>query len=255
MHEYTGAWPAVVDYLEHIGLPVAFGLPADDLHLLRAFAPGPVRMVLYRDQRNAMFAATGWAMQSGRTGVCVVGKGPAVTNTVTGLLEARSSGVPLVVLAGGTGVDRRGSGAFQELDQLSLVTPLTKWAQRVDDASRVVPTIERAFLVAASGAPGPVYVEIPDHLLTETVQRTRPWSAAMAAGPRPDPATVAEAARLVRAARRPIVVVGGGMRHGNADRILERLAERLGAPVFATASGRGAVDEEHPSFGGLCGLY
>ncbi|AUG75257.1 hypothetical protein CFP65_0282 [Kitasatospora sp. MMS16-BH015] len=250
---YPTPWHAVVDALVHRGVSTVFGLPGDDLGALHALQEAPVRMLLCRDQRSALFMATGYAMQAGRTAVCVVGKGPAVANAVTGLLEAQSSGVPLVVLAGGTAAKRRDSGAFQELDQLPLVRPLVKWAARVDHPSRLVPVLDRAFLLAASGAPGPVYVELPDDLLDQEVVRTRPWAQepilAGAAGAAP------AALELLAGARRPVVLVGGGMRGRNEEGRIEALAERIGAAVFATASGRGVVDERHPAFGGLAGLY
>src|SRR5688572_14632680 len=129
---YPGCWHAVVDFLESAGADTVFGLPADDLALLAALEPSRLRMVLCRDQRNAAFMATGYALQSGQPGVCVIGKGPASTNVLTGVLEARCSAAPLVVLAAGTAVERRGSAAFQELDQMSFVAPLVKWAHRVD---------------------------------------------------------------------------------------------------------------------------
>lgn len=253
---YPNAWHAVVDYLRHLEVDTVFGLPSDDLRLLDALGPTAIRMILCRDQRNAAFMATGYALQSGRVGVCVVGKGPAVTNALTGLLEARSAAVPLVVLAAGTSVERRGSGAFQELEQIALVAPLVKHAHRVDAPGRVVPSVERAFLAAVCGVPGPVYLEIPDHLLHEKVVRTRPWSQPPAARTcHLGPDLSGRAVPALPPHRRPVLLVGGGMRHRNAGGLLERLAERLGAALFTTASGRGAVDESHPLYCGLSGLY
>ncbi|MFE0462370.1 thiamine pyrophosphate-binding protein [Kitasatospora sp. NPDC058965] len=252
---YPSPWHAVVDALVHRQVEVVFGLPGDDLGALHALEGAPVRMLLCRDQRSALFLATGYALQAGRPGVCVIGKGPAVANAVTGLLEAHTAGVPLVVLAGGTAANRRDSGAFQELDQLSLVRPLVKWAARVDHPDRLVPVLDKAFLLAATGAPGPVYVELPDDLLDLAVVRSRPWAEA------PEPAvgvaehTSSRALELIGGARRPVILVGGGMRGRDAGRRIEALADRIGAAVFATASGRGVVDERHPAFGGLSGLY
>ncbi|MFE7767532.1 thiamine pyrophosphate-binding protein [Streptomyces sp. NPDC057438] len=255
----TGCWRAVAEVLGQAGVRDAFGLPADDLDLLAALDPSGIRLVLCRDQRNALFMATGYALQSGRTGIAFTGKGPAVTNALTGLLEARSSAVPLVLLSAGTSADRRGAGAFQELDQLALVAPLVKWAARVDAPSRLMPMLRRALLVAREGVPGPVYLELPDHLLTAEIPR---GAAGGAAGPpeavRPRTVRLAEDSAtlaLLQAARRPVLLVGGGMRHHNGARLLERLADRMGAAVFCTASGRGAFDESHPRFCGLAGLY
>ncbi|RJQ81317.1 thiamine pyrophosphate-binding protein [Amycolatopsis panacis] len=250
---YASPWHAAVGLLVHRAVSTVFGLPGDDLGLLHALESTDVRMILCRDQRGAMFMATGYAMQSGTTGVCVVGKGPALTNVLTGLLEARSSGVPVVVLAGGTAAARRDAAAFQELDQLPLVTPLVKWAARVDHPDRLIPLLEKAFLMAGSGAPGPVYLEIPDELTSGEIVRNRPWASM------PEVAAEVEATdqalELLRASRRPVLLVGGGMRGRNADGRLEAFADRIGAAIFTTASGRGVVDEDHPAFCGLAGLY
>jgi acetolactate synthase-1/2/3 large subunit len=252
---YPGCWHAVVDFLGAAGVDTVFGLPADDLVLLAALQGSDVRMVLCRDQRNAAFMATGYALQRGRPGVCVIGKGPASTNVLTGILEAKCSAAPLVVLAAGTAAGRRGSAAFQELDQLSFIGPLVKWAHRVDDPARVAAAVQQAWTVAAHGVPGPVYLELPDHLLTAEVVRAHPWQLPLEVSTSFHAAAASEALAAVRAARRPVLLVGGGARHRNEDGVLERLAERLGAAVFSTATGRGAVDEGHARFLGLSGLY
>ncbi|GAA4621117.1 thiamine pyrophosphate-binding protein [Saccharopolyspora hordei] len=246
-----GAWAAVLEVLRQHGVRTLFGLPGDDLELLSALerAAEPPRLVLCRDQRNALFMATGQALHTGSVAVAVIGKGPAVTNATTGLLEATCSRAPVVLVGAGTDVKHRGARAFQELDQVSALAPLTKWAHRVDHPDRLVPALRRALLVATQGAPGPVYLEVPDHLLTAEVL-------VRGAGPVVSgPTGSAVVPEPVRASRRPLLLVGGGMRHRNGDRVVERLAERLGAAVFSTASGRGAVDEDHPHFLGLSGLY
>ncbi|MEU3980906.1 thiamine pyrophosphate-binding protein [Streptomyces sp. NPDC026672] len=249
-----GCWRAVTRLLERDGVRAAFGLPADDLDLLAALDGSGIRLVVCRDQRNALFMATGHALQSGATGIAFTGKGPAVTNALTGLLEAKYSAVPLVLLAAGTAVDRLGAGAFQEADQLALAAPLVKWAARVDDPGRLAPMLTRALLVAREGVPGPVYLELPDHLLTadvplpeDTAHVERPTALRL------DPD--ADALRVLRGSERPLLVLGGGVRHRTAPGALERFAERTGAAVFCTASGRGAFDETHPQFCGLTGLY
>lgn len=252
---WPGAWHAVTDFLVAAGVDTVFGLPSDDLVLLAAVRDSGLRLVLCRDQRNAAFAATGYALQTGRPGVLAIGRGPAVTNALTGILEASCSAAPLLVLAAGTPARARGTAAFQELDQLPVVAPLVGWAHRVDHPERVPGAIERAWTAAVGGRPGPVYLELPDDLGTTPVHRALPW-----AGP-VETTTVfrfgdhSAALAALAAARRPVLLVGGGTRHRNPDGRVERLAERLGAAVFTTASGRGAVDEAHPHALGLSGLY
>ena len=249
-----GSWHAVARLLAEAGVEVAFGLPDDDLDALGALHAAGVRLVVCRDQRNAVFMATGYALRSGALGVALVGKGPAVTNTLTGLLEAASSGAPVLLLSGGTAAERRGSGAFQELDQQAVVAPLVKSATRVEHPDRLAPAVRRAVLVATTGATGPVYVELPDHLLKADVPVPPPAPAVE----RPSSVSVSgdsAALDVLRGAQRPIVLVGGGMRHRNQDGVVERFAERFGAALSCTASGRGVVDESSVRFIGLAGLY
>ncbi|MGQ4384841.1 thiamine pyrophosphate-binding protein [Streptomyces sp. SAS_270] len=253
----AAAWATAAAVLSASGVHTVFGLPGDDMNALAALHEAGIRFVLCRDQRNAVFMATGWAMQSGEVAVAVVGKGPAVTNTVTGLLEASASAAPVVLLSGGTPAQHRGSGAFQELDQLAVVAPLVKYAARVEHPDRLVPTLQRALLIARHEH-GPVYVELPEQLLAEGGKVTQGAVAAPTVAETPYEITVpadSAALRTLRGARRPIVLVGGGMRHRNGGGSVERFAERIGAAVACTASGRGAVDESSPLFCGLSGLY
>ncbi|WP_030764462.1 thiamine pyrophosphate-binding protein [Streptomyces sp. NRRL F-2664] len=252
---HPGAWHAVADHLHHLGTGAVFGLPGDDMDLLGALEGTDIRFVLCRDQRNALFMATGYALASGRPGICAVGKGPALTNTLTGVLEAASAAAPVVLIAGGTALDRLGTGAFQELDQLAAVRPYVKWAARVDHPDRLAGVLEKAVAVAVNGTPGPVYVEIAEQIAAEPVTRTGPWRPAAPQRPTPDPDVLRTTADAIATARRPLLLVGGGARHRNTGRLLEDFADRLGAAVFTTASGRGTFAEDHPLFCGVSGLY
>lgn len=250
-------WHAVVEGLLGAGFDTVFGLPSDDLGLLRAAEDSALKVVLCRDQRNAVLMAAGHALATGRPGVCVVGKGPALANAVAGLVEAETSRLPVLLLATGTASGALGTGAFQELDQVALVRPVTKLARRVEAAERLPDALEHALGVAAQGRPGPVYLELPDQLAAAPVPASPPLEsgAVLAQRPVPDPELLARTAAEVSAARRPLVLAGGGLRHRAAERAAERLAEALGAGLFTTASGRGSVDERHPAFCGLAGLY
>lgn len=248
-------WTAIVEVLNDAGVEVIFGLPDDDQRMLHAVTTGGVRFVICRDQRNALFAATGYAMTADKLGVAVVGRGPAVTNTLTGLLEARSSAVPLLLLASGTTARSLGTGAFQELDQVSVVRSLVAHAERVEHPGRVVAALRRAVLIASNGRAGPVYIEIPDHLLDVEVPEGHAGLEFDDGVGQPTATAAPRAWEIVRASMRPLILVGGGMRHRNRDRAVEHLAESLGAALTCTASGRGVLDEDHPQFLGLSGLY
>ncbi|MFD9692363.1 thiamine pyrophosphate-binding protein [Kitasatospora sp. NPDC059088] len=255
---HPDAWSAIVELLVAHGVDTCFGLPGDDLELLRALDAAGLDLVPCRDQRNAMYMATGYALQSGRLAVCALGKGPAVTHAATGLLEARESGAPVLVLAAGTPERRRGSGGFQELDQVAVTAPLVRWAHRVGHPDRVVPATVTALTRAVGPPAGPVYLEVPDDVRTAEVlvPGARPSLPEPLFDAEPLPRTApGPALAALRASRRPVLLVGGGMRHRNGGGAVERFADRLGAALFTTASGRGAVDEHHPLFCGVAGLY
>lgn len=253
---YENPWEAVVDYLDHIGVQEIFGLPSDDLGFLKSLEKqSTARMILCKDQRNAVFMAVGHAMESEKPGVCVVGKGPALTNALTGLLEAKSLASPLILIATGTRLNRLGTKSFQELDQLSLVQSLVKWSYRVDHPDRLCWALEKGALLAVNGTPGPVYIEIPEQLFEEKISRKKPWEALTVRRFLPDETSMTQSLDRIRGSKRPLILLGGGMRKSKARNAIIHFTEQWGAGLFVTASGRGAVPEDHPLFCGLSGLY
>lgn len=251
----TGCWSAVAQFLRAAQVSAVFGLPSDDLTALRELTAAGLRMVVCRDQRNAVHMATGYAQQLGEPAVCVVGKGPAVTNTVTGLLEAATSRTPVLVLAMATPPERQHAGAFQDCDQLAVVRSTVKRAYHVDDPGRVAAVLQQAWTAASSGAPGPVFVEFGEQLLTAPVPPPANWTVRPERSESFVPQADSHALSLLSNASRPLVVVGGGARRGGAGPAVLELAEMIGAGIVCTASGRGTIDETHPQFLGVIGLY
>jgi acetolactate synthase-1/2/3 large subunit len=248
-------WETIFGYLGQIGTEVVFGLPDDDLCALQSLKDHHLRLILCRDQRNALFMGAGYALTRGHIGVCIVGKGPALANAITGLLESSSSSAPVLLISAGTAAERAGTHSFQETDQLALVRHVVKWAYRVEHPNRLLWAVQKAAFVALNGNPGPVYLEIPEDL-AEMVDaasgRVGPPPILRAA---PVDAELEAALLLLRQARRPLFLLGGGAKRHAAHANFELLAERVGAALFTTASGRGAVTEDHPLFCGVAGLY
>ncbi|MGY3592219.1 acetolactate synthase-1/2/3 large subunit [Bradyrhizobium sp. USDA 4341] len=254
MSQALSAWTEVARFIEASGTKAVFGIPGDDLSILKALEGRNITFVVAKDQRNAMFMTTGYALASRKLGICIVGKGPAVTNTLTGVLESRASCAPVVLIAVGTARHRLGARAFQEFDQTAVIRPLVKWAYRVEHPSQLPWAIQRAAFLATNDSPGPTYIEIPEDLADVTATgiaydppvRHHPYLSASAA---------AEVQKFIRRLARPIFLLGGGALDGSRTVGYEELAARVGAAVFTTASGRGAANEGHPLFCGLAGLY
>jgi thiamine pyrophosphate-dependent acetolactate synthase large subunit-like protein len=202
-----------------------------------------------RDERAATFAAMAYSRMTGRPGVVITCSGPGTTNTVTGLAHAYADGAPVIVLGGSAARYLRGTGGFQELDQVSLMRPVTKLSHQVADPDGVPEAVARAFQMATSGAPGPVYVDLPSDVLygmagsqeDPPIQGLRPIP--RSAG---DPAAIAAAVDLIVAAQRPVIVFGSGVLWSGASGELRALVEHTGIPFFSTPMARGTIADDHP---------
>lgn len=202
-----------------------------------------------RDERAATFAAIAYSRLTGAPAVVVTCSGPGTTNTVTGLAHAHADGAPVIVLGGSAARYLRGTGAFQELDQTALMAPVTKLSFQVPDADGVPDAVTRAFQVAMSGAPGPVYLDFPSDVLYGTCGGP---DAAPIQAPRPrlrasgDPDLVTEAAGLIRSASRPVAVFGSGVLWSGAATEMRALVETAGIPFYSTPMARGIIGDRHP---------
>jgi acetolactate synthase-1/2/3 large subunit len=198
--------------------------------------------------------AEGWALATGEVGVASVTAGPGLTNALPGIAEAQKAGAPVVVISGRTGLRQRGREAVQDIDQLALVTPITKWREECLAAERIPQHVREAVHRARSGAPGVAYLEIPQDVFGErTAAVERPWPAghpdASPAAPRGD---MDRAIEILSLAERPVVLAGSGAHFSGAGDALRIFAERTGVPVITTSAARGLVDDDHPRcLGGL----
>ncbi|MEM1029456.1 MAG: thiamine pyrophosphate-binding protein [Myxococcota bacterium] len=240
-----------------------------------------LRIIDVRDEVTAAFAADATSRMTGTVGVCAVTAGPGVTNTVTAVKNAQEAQQPIVILGGATATVLRGRGSLQDIDQLSLMRPVTKWAARCNKVGDLEPMIDRAFRVAQAGVPGPVFLEIPVDLLypKETVQEwylkesgvdkmKGPLGAAaqlamkgylqhqfhmprLPFDPRgagdaetADEASVEAVARALASARQPVLVIGNQAMVNLTPNRAEALADavrRLGVPTFLGGSSRGLL--------------
>ncbi len=207
-----------------------------------------IRIVDTRHEQAAAHAADAYARLTRGVGVAVVTAGPGVTDAVTGVANAAYAHSPLVLIGGAAPLELAHKGALQEMEQVALFRPITKWSSSIHDTRRIPDLLAMAFRVALSGRPGPVFVEIPFDILFNRVEdytvrlpekyRTR----ARAHG---DPDYVAQAARLLAEARQPVVLAGTAVYWDEAQEELRALAERLHLPVYANGMGRGTLPFDH----------
>jgi acetolactate synthase I/II/III large subunit len=223
--------------------------------------------VLTRDERSAAYAADGYARVTGQVGVCDATVGPGAAKLPSGLSESLGASVPVVALVSDLPArlapHRYRGAASQALDQAGLLAPVTKWQATVPTAGVLPALVRQAFRVAATGRPGPVALFLPQDVLDGPVP-DEPGLAAQLPGsarfgrfppfrPVPDQADLAAAAAVLRAAERPFILAGGGVQLSGAGPELTALAERAGAAVGSTLSGKGVIAEDHPLSVGVTG--
>ena len=243
------------------GVELMFGIPGGAImpfyHAMFDYRDR-LRHVLCRHEQGAGHAAEGYARATGRVGVCVATSGPGATNLVTPIADAWMDSTPLVAITGQVPSHLLGKDAFQETDITGITVPITKHnylVSRPDDLPRV---IHEAFHIAGTGRPGPVLVDVTkDAQQARTVPR---WGAPLdLPGYRPtytaNQRQVRAAARLLRAARRPLILAGNGVIQSGAAAELRALAERTGIPVVTTLHGIGAFPEDHPLSIGMPGMH
>jgi acetolactate synthase-1/2/3 large subunit len=238
----------VVETLEALGAEVAFGVPGvHALAIWEALRTSSIAVYGTRTELCAGFAADGYARSSGRPAPLLLSTGPGALNSLTAVMEAASSHVPVVAISSQipTELLGRGRGYLHELpDQLGSFAPLVKQASRANSVEAIPGVLARAWQVAMTPPYGPVFVEIPVDLLKGEAGAPAPGPIQVSV-PRPAPDVTAAAAALSAAAR-PVIWAGGGVLRSGAQAELRALAERLGAPVATTYTGKGALPDAHP---------
>jgi acetolactate synthase-1/2/3 large subunit len=246
MASYNGG-QALVAALHGHGVDTVFGIPGT--HNLTAFAAlheYGIRTVLTRHEQGAGYAADGYARVTGRPGVCLTTSGPAILNAAAAAAQAWSDSVPVLFVSPGLPTDHPGlgNGYLHEVrDQRAAMGSIVAYSHRVGSVAEIPRAVAAAFVAMAGGRPRPVHLEIPLDLLEAAapVEPVAPVRVATAVAPA---AELDAAARLLAAAERPVLLVGGGAKAAAGP--LRALAERLGAPVLTTANGKGVLDEDHP---------
>ncbi|MEI2279143.1 acetolactate synthase large subunit [Paenarthrobacter ilicis] len=250
---------AIVRSLEELGVDDIFGLPGGAI--LPTYDPlmaSSMNHILVRHEQGAGHAAQGYAMVTGRVGVCIATSGPGATNLVTAIMDAHMDSVPMVAITGQVSSGVIGTDAFQEADIVGITMPITKHSFLVTDPNDIPHVMAEAFHLASTGRPGPVLVDIAKD--AQVGQMTFSWPPKVdLPGYRPvlrgHNKQVREAAKLIAASRKPVLYVGGGVVKAHASAELMELALATGAPVVTTLMARGAFPDSHPQHVGMPGMH
>ncbi|MCP4594188.1 MAG: biosynthetic-type acetolactate synthase large subunit [bacterium] len=249
----------VVEALRESGVEVAFGYPGGAIMpLYDVLLDSPIEHVLTRHEQAAIHAAEGYARASGRLGVCIATSGPGATNLVTGICTAMMDSSPVLCLTGQVPTARIGTDAFQEADVLGMVTAVTKQAFLVRSIDDLPGALAESIFVAQSGRPGPVLVDLPKDVLcgrTESVYTPVDALPGYDPAPKLNVAELHRACELLRSARKPVCIIGGGCKIAGATTAFRRWCEVTQIPVVTTLLGIGAPDPDYAGLLGMLGMH
>ena len=252
----------VARYLKEIeGVDVVFSLSGG--HIMPIYdgcLEYGIRIIDVRHEQAAAMMAHAWSIYRGRPGVCLVTAGPGFTNTLTGVANAYHEGAPMVVLSGVGALRELDKGALQDVNQVDMIKPVTKWTGKCHDVARIPEYLQTAFRHAVSGRPGPVYLELPPDILFPPLgeaEITYPAAGGSRSEVLPDEGLIAEAAELLNRAEKPLLIGGDGICWSDGDAELKELVEKAGIPTLLLNNARGTIPDSHPLSlwpGGFAGL-
>ena len=246
----------LINCLKEQGVDTIFGYPGGTvLDIYDAlYRDGTIRHVITSHEQGAAHAADGYARVTGRVGVCLATSGPGATNLVTGIATAFMDSVPLVAITGNVGLNMLGRDSFQEIDITGITMPITKHNFIIKDVKDLAPAIRQAFKIANSGRKGPVLIDILKNVqIAET--EYEPYTPEKLTR-KPVPASAVEdAVQAINAAKKPLIMLGGGCIASEAEKEIAELAEKLDAPVACTLMGLGAYPAGADRFMGMMGMH
>ena len=219
-----------------------------------------IKMILPRHEQALVHEAEGYARATGKVGVCIVTSGPGATNTVTGLTDAFMDSIPLVCFTGQVPLGLIGNDAFQEVDIVGMTRNVTKWSVTVRNRENLGPILKAAFEIARTGKPGPVLIDIPKDIQNASGPADYPDKVPIRGYKPilPDQVHVGQlkrAYKLLKSAKKPLILAGGGVRIAHAESLLLAFAEKMDVPVVTTVMGNGAMPSKHGLYIGNCGMH
>lgn len=209
-----------------------------------------IRMIDVRHEQAAAMMGNAWSRLTQKPSVCMAASGPGVINLCTGVAHAYIDCAPMVICGGSSSVSGFGRGTFQDIDQVEIMRPMTKFSERVYKLSRIPEQVHNAFERAVTGKPGPVYLDFPGDLLHESIEESKvDWSKSgqpiLNSRPLADPTQVAALVEALGKAKQPIILSGSGVIFSRAWDEMREFVERCGIPFYTTPQGRGVLPDDH----------
>lgn len=257
-HQQNGA-DLLIKCLENQGVELIFGYPGGSvLPLYDSLYDESIPNILTRHEQGAVHAAEGYAKATGKPGVVIVTSGPGATNVVTGIADAMIDSVPLVVITGQVTTPGIGKDAFQEADMLGITVPITKNNYQVRDIEELPRIVNEAFHIATTGRKGPVLIDLPKDITTlkanpkiDNVVQLESYQPTTT----PSILQIERLMNLLKKAKKPIVLVGGGVVAANGGKELRQFVEKYQLPTVSTLLGLGLLPHDHPNFLGMGGMH
>lgn len=258
MKQLTGS-EIIIECLKEQGVDTVFGYPGgtilnvyDELYKHQ----DEITHILTSHEQGASHAADGYARATGKVGVCIATSGPGATNLVTGIATAYMDSIPMVAITANVGVSLLGKDSFQEIDIAGVVMPITKHSFIVKNVHELAGTIRRAFKIAKSGRPGPVLVDVTKDVTANLAdyEYKKPEEIAPATASIKD-ADIEAVVKLIKKAKKPFIMVGGGAVAANAYKEFRTFAKLLDAPVCDTLMGKGVMDGNDSHYTGMIGMH
>lgn len=253
----SGADIIVKTLIEH-GCDTVFGYPGgqilnvyDSLYTHQ----NEINHILTAHEQGAAHAADGYARTTGKVGVVIATSGPGATNIVTGIATAYLDSIPIVAICGNVPTSQIGSDSFQEIDITGVTLPITKHNYFVENVENLADTIREAFVIAQSGRPGPVLIDVPKDVQTAKCEYEPKTPMEKEETYAAKEIRIKEAADYINSAERPIVYFGGGLITANAQEEMLMLADKIDAPIGCSLRGLSAIPTDHPRFLGMHGMH
>jgi acetolactate synthase-1/2/3 large subunit len=244
----------LVKALENEGVEYIYGIPGEEnLDFLNSLKDSSIKLILTRHEQAAGFMAATYGRLTGKPGVCLSTLGPGATNFVTAAAYAQLGGMPMIMLGGQKPIRKSKQGRFQIVDVVGLMKPITKYSEQVVDGNNIPSMVREAFRLTMQERPGAAYLELPEDIAEEDTDASI-FDVVGHRRPDADHAAISAAIDMIKAAERPLLLIGAGANRKRTSAALHEFIDKTGIYFFNTQMGKGVVDERHDKFIGTAAL-